>query len=164
MSNSVTPWIAVGQASLSITNSWCLLNLCPSSRWCHPTISSFVVPYSFNLPQQQDLFQWRNSLHQVTKVLEFQFNFSPSNENQGLLFFGIDWFDLLAVQGTQESSSTPQFKSISLQRSAFFIVQLSHPYMTHGKTIALTRRTFVGKVISLLFNMLPRFVFDTQLL
>ena len=84
---------------------------------------------------------------------------SPSNEYSGLISFRIDWLDLLAVQGTlksllQEYSS----KALILQRSAFFIVQLSHPYMTTGKTIALTRWTFVGKAISLLFNMLSRLV------
>ena len=81
---------------------------------------------------------------------------SLSNEYLGLISFRIDWFDLPAVQGTLKSSPTLQFKSIN--SSAFFIVQLSHPYMTTGKTIALTRRTFVGKVMSLLFNMLSRLV------
>ena len=91
--------------------------------------------------------------------MELQFQHHPSNEYSGLISFRIDWFDLLAVQGTlknllQHHSS----KSLVLQCSAFFIVQLSHPYMTTGKTIALTRRTFVGKIMSLLFNMLSRFV------
>ena len=89
----------------------------------------------------------------------FSFNISPSNEYSGLISFKIDWFDLLAVQGTlknllQHHSS----KTSILQCSAFFIVQLSHPYVTTGKTIALTRWTFVGKVMSLLFNMLSRLV------
>ena len=85
----------------------------------------------------------------------FSFNISPSNEDPGLISFRMDWLDLLAVQGTLKS--LPQHhssKASVLRRSAFFIVQLSHPYMTTGKTIALTRQTFVGKVISLLFNML----------
>ena len=80
---------------------------------------------------------------------------SPSKEYSGLIFFGINWLDLLAVQGTQESFPTPQLKSIT---SAFFILQLSHPYMTTGKTRALTRWTFVGKVMSMLYNMLSRLV------
>ena len=86
----------------------------------------------------------------------FSFNTSPSNEHPGLISFRMDWLDLLAVQGTllQHHSS----KASVLHHSAFFIVQLSHPYMTTGKTIALTRQTFVGKVISLLFNMLSRLV------
>ena len=93
------------------------------------------------------------------KYWSFSFSISPSNEHSGLISFRIDWLDLLAVQGTlksllQHHSSKPSI----LRRSAFFIVQLSHPYMTTGKTIALTRRTFVDKVISLLFNMLSRLV------
>ena len=93
------------------------------------------------------------------KYWSFSFNISPSNEHPGLLSFRMDWLDLLAVQGTlkcllQHHSS----KTSVLRRSVFFMVQLSHPYMTTGKTIALTRRTFVGKVMSLLFNMLSRLV------
>ena len=89
----------------------------------------------------------------------FSFNISPSNEHSGLIFFRMDWLDLLAVQGTLKSllQHHSSKKSIILH-SAFFIVQLSHPYMTTGKAIALTRRTFVGKVMSLLFNMLSRLV------
>ena len=93
------------------------------------------------------------------KYWSFSFNISPSNEYSGLMSFRMDWFDLLAVQGTlksllQHHSSKPSI----LQHSAFFIVQLSHPYMTTEKTIALSRRTFVGKGMSLLFNMLSRLV------
>ena len=93
------------------------------------------------------------------KCWSFSFNISPSNEHSGLISFRMDWLDLLAVQGTlksllQQHSSKPSV----LQCSAFFIVQLSHPYMTTGKTIALTRQTFVGKVMSLLFNTLSTFV------
>ena len=87
------------------------------------------------------------------KHWSFSFSVSPSNEYSGLISFRIDWFDLLAVQGTQESTPAPLFKS-----SVFFMVQLAHPYITTGKTIALTRRVFVGKVMSLLFNLLSRFV------
>ena len=92
------------------------------------------------------------------KDWSFSFIIGPSNEYSGLISFRIDWFDLLAVQWTQESSLTPQLKASILYCSAFFIVQLSHPYMTTGKPIALTRWTFVGKVMSLLFNMLSRLV------
>ena len=92
------------------------------------------------------------------KYWSFSFSICPSNEYSGLISFRIDWFDLLEVQGTQESSPILQFKSIILWRSAFFIVQLSHPHMTTGKTIALSRWTFVRKVMSLLFNMLSRLV------
>ena len=93
------------------------------------------------------------------KYWSFSFIISPSNEYSGLISFRINWFDLLEVQGTLKSLLQHlSSKASILQRSAFFIVQLSHPYMTSGKTIALTRRTFVGKVMSLLFNMLSRLV------
>ena len=93
------------------------------------------------------------------KYWSFSFSISPSNEYSELIYFRIDWFDLLAAQGTLKSlHQHHSLKASILQCSAFFIVQLSHPYMTTGKTIALTRQTFVGKVMSLLFNMLPRFV------
>ena len=91
------------------------------------------------------------------KYWSFSFNISPSNEHPGLISFSVDWLDLLAVQGTLKSLLQHHSSKASIfQCSAFFTVQLSHPYMTTGKTIALTRRTFVGKVISLLFNMLSR--------
>ena len=93
------------------------------------------------------------------KYWSFSFNISPSKEHPGLIFFRMDWLDLLAVQGTLKSLLQHHSSKASiLQHSAFFIVQLSHPYMTTGKTIALTRRTLVGKVMSLLFNMLSRLV------
>ena len=93
------------------------------------------------------------------KYWSFSFNISPSNEHPGLISFRMDWLDLLAVQGTLKSLLQHHTSKASiLQRSAFFTVQLSHPYMTTGKTIALTRQTFVGKVMSLLFNMLSKFV------
>ena len=88
----------------------------------------------------------------------FSFSISPSNEYPGLISFRMDWLDLLAVQGTLKSLQHHSSKASILRRSAFFIVQLPHPYLTTGKTIALTRRTFVGKVMSLLFNMLSRLV------
>ena len=93
------------------------------------------------------------------KYWSFSFSISPSNEHPGLISFRMDWLDLLAVQGTFKSLLQHHSSKASiLQRSAFFMVQLSHPYVTTGKTIALTRWTFVGKVISLLFNMLSRLV------
>ena len=98
-------------------------------------------------------------MHQVPKYWSFGFSFSPSNEYSGLISFRMDWLDLLAVQGTLKSLLQHHSSKASiLRRSAFFIVQHSHPYMTTGKTIALTRLTFVGKVMSLLFNMLSRLV------
>ena len=148
---------AACQASLSIKTFRVHPNPCPLSRWCHPAISSSVVPFSsaLNLSQHQGLFQWISSSHQVAKVLSFSFNINPSNEHPGLISFRMDWLDLLAVQGTLKSllqHLSP--KASILLSSAFFTVQLSHGYMTTGKTIALTRRTFVGKITSLLFNTL----------
>ena len=113
-------------------------------------------PPAFSLFQHQGLFQWVSSLHHVAKGLELQL---PSNEYSGLISFRMDWLDLLAVQGTLKSLLQHHSSKASiLQHSAFFTVQLSHPYMTTGKTIALTRWTFVGKVMSLLLNMLSRLV------
>ena len=103
------------------------------------------------------LFQWVNSSHEVAKVLGFSFSIIPSKEIPGLISFKMDWLDLLAVQGTLKSLLQHHSSKASiLQRSAFFTVQLSHPYMTTGKAIALTRRTLVSKVMSLLLNMLSR--------
>ena len=105
-------------------------------------------------------FSKESALHiRWSKYWSFSFNISPSNEHPGLISFRMDWLDLLAVQGTLKSLLHHHSSKASiLQRSAFFIVQFSHPYMTTGKNIALTRRTFVGKVMSLLFNMLSRLV------
>ena len=110
---------------------------------------------TFNLSQHQG-FSSESVLIRWPKYWNFSFNISPSNEHPGLISFRINWLDLLAVQGTllQHHSS----KASILRHSAFFIVHLSHPYMTPGKTIALTRQTFVGKVMSLLLNMLSRLV------
>ena len=122
---------------------------CPSSQWCHPAISSSVIPSppAPNPSQHQGLFQWVNSSHQVEKYWSFSFSISPSNEHPGLVFFRMDWVDLFAVQGTLKSLLQHHSPKASILRlSAFFTVQLSHPYMITGKTIALTRRTFVGKV------------------
>ena len=111
-------------------------------------------PPAFNLSQHQGLFKSVSSSHQVAKVLEFHLQHQSSNEYLGLVSFRIDWLDLLAVQGTLKSLLQHHSSKASiLPRSAFFIVQLSHPYITTGKT-----RTFVGKVLSLLFNMLSRLV------
>ena len=114
-------------------------------------------PPAFSLSQHQDLSKWVSSSHLVAKVLEFQLQISPSFEHSGLISFRMDWLDLLAVQGTFKSPLQHHSSKASiLWCSAFFIVQFSHPYMTTGKTIVLTRWTFVGKVMSLLFNMLSR--------
>ena len=146
-------------------------NSSPLSRWCHPTISSTVVPIQpshplsspspprFNLSQLQSLFKWVSSLHQVAKVLEFQLQHQSFHEYSGLISFRMDWLDLLAVLGTFKSLLQHHSSKASiLCHSVFFIVQLSHPYMTTEKTIALTRWTFVGKVMSLLFNRLSRLI------
>ena len=123
----------------------------------HPL--SLPSPPALSLSQHQGLFQWVSSSHQVAKLLELQLSISPSNEYSGLIFFRMDWFDLLAVQGTLNSLLQHHSSKASvLPCSAFFMVQLSHLYMTTGKTIVLTRWTFVGKVMSLLFNMLSRLV------
>ena len=122
----------------------------------HPLSSP--SPPALNLSQHQGLFKRVSSLHQVAKILD-SFNISPSSEDPGLISCKMDWLDLLAVQGTLKSLLQHHSSNASiLQRSAFFTVQLSHPYMTTGNTIALTRWTFVGKVMSLLFNMLSRWV------
>ena len=119
----------------------------------HPLTSPF--PPAINLSQHQGLFKWVSSLHQVVRVLEFH----RSNEHSGLISFTMDCLDLLAVQGTLKSLLQHHSSKTSVLRClAFFIVQLLHPYMTTGKTIALTRQTFVGRVMSLLFNMLSRLV------
>ena len=119
----------------------------------HPLSSP--SPPAPNPSQHQSLLQWVNSSHEVAKVWSFSFNISLSNEHPGLISFRMDWLDLLAVQGTLKSLLQYHSSKVSiLQRSALFTVQLLHPYMTTGKTIALTRRTFVGKVMTLLLNML----------
>ena len=121
---------------------------------CHPLL---LLPSIF--PSIR-VFSNESVLHiRCPKYWSFSFNISPSNEYSGLISFRIDWLDLLAVQGTLKSPLQHHSSKASiLQHSAFFIVQLSYPYMTTGKTIALTRWTFIGKVISLLFNMLSRSV------
>ena len=114
----------------------------------HPLSSP--SPPAPNPSQHHGLFQWVNSSHEVAKVKSFSFSISPSNEHPGLMF-RMDWLDLLAVQGTLKSLLQHHSSKASiLQYLAFFMVQISHPYMTTGKTIALTRWTFFGKVMSLL--------------
>ena len=157
-----TPWTAALQASLSITNSQSLLKLMsielvmPSNHFilCCP----LLLPPSV-LPSIR-VFSKESVLHiRWPKYWSFSFSISPFNEYSGLIFFRMDWLDPLAVQGTLKSLlQYHTLKASILQCSACFIVQLSHPYMTTGKTIALTRRTFVSKVTSLLFNMLSRLV------
>ena len=124
----------------------------------HPLSSPY--PPALNLSQHQGLFQWVSSLHQVAKVLEFQFQHQSFQwTHPGLISFRMDWLDLLVVQGTLKSLlQYHSSKASILRHSAFFIVQLSHPYVTTGKTIALTRWTFVDKVMSLLVNILSRLV------
>ena len=137
-------------------------NPCPSSEWCHPNhlilcrplllLSSIFPSIRIFSNESALLIRW-------PKCWSFSFNISPSNEHPGLISFRMDWLDLLAVQGSLKSLLQHHSSKASILRcSAFFIVQLSHPYMTTGKTIALTRQTFVGKVTSLLFNMLSRLV------
>ena len=120
---------------------------------CHSLLLSSIFPSIW-------VFSNESALHiRWPKHWSFSFSISPFNEYSGLISFRIDWSDLLAVQGALQSSPTHHCSKASiLRRSAFFTVHLSHPYMTTGKTIALTRQTFVGKVISLLFNMLSRLV------
>ena len=131
--------------------------VCDAIQPSHPLSSP--SPPALNLSQHQGLFQWVSSSHQVAKVLRFQLQHQSSNEHPRLTSFRMDWLDLLAVQGTLKSLlQYHSSKASILWRSAFFIFQLSHTYMTTGKTIALTRWTFDGKVMSLLFNLLSRLV------
>ena len=146
MSNSVIPWTAASQASLSMTNSWSLLkfmsieSVMPSNHLilCHPLL---LLPSIF--PSIR-VFSNESAPHiRWPKYWSFSFNISPSNEPSGLISFRMNWLDLLAVQGTIKSLLQHYSSKASiLQHSAFFIVQLSHLYMTTGKTIALTRWTF----------------------
>ena len=157
-----TPWTAALQASLSITNSQSLLKLMsvelamPSNHLilCHPLLLLPSIFSSIRVSSNESILciRW-------PKYWCFSFNISPSSEHSGLISYNMDWLDLLEVQGTLKSLLQHHSSKASiLWRSAFFIVQLSHPYMTTGKTIALTRWTFVDKVMSLIFNMLSRLV------
>ena len=150
------------KASLSITNSWtslelmCIELVMPSSHLilCFPLL---LLPSIF--PSIRDISSESALYIRWPKYWRFSFNISPFNEHPGLISFRMDWLDFLAVQRTLKSLLQHHSSKASIrQHSAFFIVQLSHPYMTTGKTIALTRRTFVGKVMFLLLNMLSRLV------
>ena len=157
----MTPWAAAHQASLSITISWSLLKLM-STESVMP--SNHLLPYRPLLLLCSIFPSIRAFPHELAlrirwpKDCSFSFSISPFNESSGLISFRFDWFDLLAVQGTLKSLLQHHSSKASiLQCSAFLMVQLSHPYMTTGKTTALTRWIFVGKVMPLLFNMLSRF-------
>ena len=153
----VIPWTTAHQASLSITNSqgplkpMSIESMMPSNHLilCRPLLFlPSIFPSIRVFSNKSALCIW------WPKYWSFSFNISPSNEHPGLISFRMDWLDLLAVQGTLKSLLQHHSSKASIiWLSAFFIVQLSHPYMTTGKTIAFTKRTFVGKVMSLLFNM-----------
>ena len=157
-----TPWTTACQASLSITNSQSLLKLMsiesvlPSNQHilCRPLFLLLSIFSGIRVFSNESVLRIR-----WPKYWSFSFSISPSNEYSGRISFRMDWLDLLAVQGTLKSLLQHHSSKASILRcSAFSIVQLSHPYMITGKTIALTRRTFVGKVMSLLLNMLSRLV------
>ena len=157
-----TPWIAAFRASLSITDSRSLSKLMsmesvmPSSHLilCLPLLLLPPIPPSIRVFPNESTLRMR-----WPKYWTFSFSISPSNEHPGLISFRMDWLDLLVVQGTlKHLLQHHRTKALILWRSAFFTVQLSHPYMTNGKTKALTRWTFVDKLMSLLFNMLSRLV------
>ena len=136
-------------------------NSCPLSQWCHPTISSSVIPFSSRLQSfpVSGSFQMSQFFASGGQSIGVHFSIRPSNEYSVLISFRMDWLDLHAVQGTLKNLLQHHTSKASvLWHSVFFIVQLSHPYITTGKTIALTRRTFVAKVMSLLSNMLSRSV------
>ena len=158
----VTPWTAACQASLSITNSQSLLKLMsitsvmPSNHLilCHPLLLLPSIFSSTRVFSNESVLRIR-----WPRYWSFSFSISPTNEYSGLISFRMGWLDLLAVQGTLKSLFQHHSSKTSILRcSAFFMLQLSHTYMTTGKTIALTRWIFVGKVMSLLFNMLSRLV------
>ena len=155
----MTPWTAAHQASLSVTNSQNLLKLM-STELVMPSNHLILCRSLLFLPSifpSIRVFSNESVLIRWPKYWSFSFSLSPSNEYSGLISFRMDWLDLLAVQGTLKSLlQHHSLKASILQCSAFFIVQLSPPYITTGKTIALTRWTFVDKVMSLLFNMLSR--------
>ena len=162
VSNSATLWNAARQASRSITNSQSLLKLmsidsvmpCNHLILCHPLLLLPSIFPSIRVSSNESALRIR-----WPKYWSSNFSISPSNEYSGLISFRVDLFDLLTVQGTLKSLLQHHSSKASiLWHSAFYIVQLSHAYMTTGKTIALTIRTFVGKVMSLLFNTLSRFV------
>ena len=157
-----TPWFTVCQASLSITNSqsfpklMSMESVMPSNHLilCHPLLLLPSIFPSIKVFSNESALRIR-----WPKYWSFSFNISPSNEHTGLISFRMDWLDLLAVQGTLKSLFQHHSSKASIfWHSAFFTVQLAHPYMTTGEIIALTRWTFVSKIMSLLFNMLSRLV------
>ena len=157
-----TPWLQHARPPCPSPTPGVHSNPCLLSQWCHPTISFSVDPSppTFNLPQHQGLFKWVSSSHQLAKVLGFQLQYQSFQWTPRTDFL---WDGLVgspcSPRDSQESSFEHHSSKVSiLQHSAFFIVQLSHPSMTTEKTTALTRPTFVGKVMSLLFNMLSRLV------
>ena len=158
----MTPWTAARQASLSITNFWSLLKLMSivsvmsSSHFilCRPLLLPSSIFPSIGVFSNESVLRMR-----WPKYCSFSFSISPSNEYSGLISFRMDWLELVAAQGTLKTLLRQHSSKASiLWSSAFFMVQLSHPYMTTGKTIALSRHTFVGKIMSLLFNVLSRLV------
>ena len=159
----MTPWTTAYQAYLSFTIS---PRACSNShllnRWCYLTIHSLLPASSFALNHFQHIRVFSNDLalhNRWSMYSSYSFSIDPSNKYSESISFRTDWFDLLAVQGTLKSLLQHYSSKASIfWHRAFFIVQLPHSYMTTGKTIALTRWTFVSKVISLLFNMLSRFV------
>ena len=157
-----TPWTAACQASMSNTNSQSLLKLMSTASVMPSNHLILCCPLLFLPSIFPSILVFSNESALCIRWLNywsFSFNISPSNGHPGLISFRMDWLDILAVQGTLKSLLQHHSSNASILRcSAFFIVQLSYPYMTTGKTIALTRWTFVGKVMSLLFNMLSRLV------
>ena len=163
MSSSLGPWELqhAGLLCPSLSPGVCS-NSCSLSWWCHPDISSSVIPFSSCLqsfPASEFFPMSRGSSHQVAKVLEFQLQQRSFQWIFRVDFLKIDWFDLLVVQGTLKSFLQHHSSKASVhQCSVVFMVQLSHPHMTTGKTIASTIQTFVSKTVSLFFNILSRFV------
>ena len=154
--NCSTPGLPVHHQLLDFTQLLCIESVMPSSHLtlCRPLLLLPPIPPSIRVFSNKSALRMR-----WPKYWSFSLSIGPSNEHPGLVSFRMDWLDLLAVQGTLKSLlQHHSLKASILRHSAFFTVQLSHPYMTTGKTIALTRRTFAGKVISLLFNMLSRLV------
>ena len=152
--NCSTPGLPVHHQLPESTQTHVLESVMPSNHLCRPLL---LLPSIF--PSIR-VFSNKSALHiRWPKYCSFSFNISPSSEHPGLISFRMEWLDLLAVQGTLKSLLQHHSSKASiLQCSAFFIVQLSHPYMTTRKTIVLTRRTFVGKEMSLLFNILSRLI------
>ena len=153
--NLNTPGLPVHHQLPSLLKLMSIKSVMPSSHLilCHPLLLLPPIPPSIRVFSNESTLPMR-----WPKYWSFSFSISSSNEHPGLISFRMDWLDLLAVQGTLKSILQPQFKSINSSVLSFLHVQLSHPYMTTGKTIALTRWTFVGKVMSLLFNMISKLV------